>query len=136
MRLSHRLAATLVFGFSVLAFAIDKATVAEVLKDPAKFDDKVVTVTGKVTKFKQKTSKAGNPYYNFKLVGKGEEELSVYGRGKAEPAPEDGQMVEVTGKFAKEKKVGSVTYKNEIDVTKNADDKKTADFGIKVIKGG
>ena len=122
----------LAIAVAALAFAADKTAIADILKDAAKFDGKVLTVTGKVHNFKQKTSKAGNPYYNLKLVNKEGEQVSVYGRGKAENELKDDQVVEVTGKFAKEKKVGSVTFKNEIDVAKDPEDKKTADFGIKI----
>ncbi len=123
----------LALAAAAFAFAIDKVAVADLLKDPAKFNDKIVTVTGKVMKFKQKTSKAGNPYYNFKLVGKTDEDvISVYGRGTLSKELENETMVDVTGKFVKEKKVGTVTFKNEVDVTKDPEDAKTKEFGIKV----
>lgn len=115
-----------------MAFAAEKATVAELLKSPEKYDGKVVTVTGKAVKFQQKTSKAGNDYFTLKLVGKTDEEnINVFGHGKHKVLKDD-VTIEVTGKFAKEKKVGTVTYKFEVDVSKKDDDKKTADFGIKV----
>lgn len=115
-----------------MAFAAEKATVAELLKSPEKYDGKVVTVTGKAVKFQQKTSKAGNDYFTLKLVGKTDEEnINVFGHGKHKVLKDD-VTIEVTGKFAKAKKVGTVTYKFEVDVSKKDDDKKTADFGIKV----
>ena len=122
-----------VLAVAVVAFAAEKVAITDLLKDASKYDAKAVTLTGKVMKFKQKTSKAGNPYYNFKLVGKTDDDVvNIYGRGKSEKELEDGTVVEVTGKFAKEKKVGTVTYKNEIDITKDASDEKTKDFGFKV----
>lgn len=118
-----------------LAFAAEKVTVAQLLKTPEKFDGKAVTLTGKAVKFQQKTSKAGNAYYTMKLVGASDDErISIYGRGKLGVELKDDQKVTITGKFAKEKKVGTVTFKFEVDVSKDDDDKATKDFGIKVVK--
>ena len=127
----------LAVSLSAAAFAIaaDKVAIAALLKDVDKYDGKVITLTGKVAKFKAKTSKAGNAYYNFKLAGKADEDVvSIYGQGKLEKEPEDGATVEVTGKFAKETKVGANTFKNELNITKKEGDEKTKDFGIKVVK--
>jgi len=126
---------TLMAALTAAAFALaaEKVAVADLVKDPAKFDGKVVTLTGKAMKFKQKTSKAGNPYFNFKLVGKTDDDVvSIYGHGKLEKELENETVVEVTGRFAKEKKVGTMTFTNEIDVSKDANDPKTKDFGVKV----
>ena len=118
---------------SAMAFAAEKVTIAELLKSP-EYDGKIVTLTGKAVKFQQKTSKAGNDYYTLKLVGKDDDErVSIYGRGKQKELKDD-TSIEVTGKFAKEKKVGTVTYKFEVDVTKDKQDEKTKDNGIKIVK--
>lgn len=117
-----------------MSFAAEKVTIAELLKSPEKYDGKIVTVTGKAVKFQQKTSKAGNDYFTMKLVGKSDDDrISVYGRGKQKDIKDD-ESIEVTGKFAKEKKVGSVTFKFEVDVTKDKEDDKTKNNGIKVVK--
>jgi lipocalin len=117
-----------------MSFAAEKVTVAELLKSPEKYDGKIVTVTGKAVKFQQKTSKAGNDYFTMKLVGKNDDErISVYGRGKQKEIKDD-ETIEVTGKFAKEKKVGSATFKFEVDVTKDKEDDKTKNNGIKPVK--
>jgi len=119
---------------SAMSFAAEKVTIAELLKSPEKYDGKIVVVTGKAVKFQQKTSKAGNDYFTMKLVGKNDDErISVYGRGKQKEIKDD-ESVEVTGKFAKEKKVGSVTFKFEVDVTKDKEDDKTKNNGIKAVK--
>lgn len=119
---------------AAVAFAAEKVTVAELIKSPDKYDGKVVTVTGKAVKFQQKTSKAGNAYYTLKLVGANDDErISIYGRGKFEELKDD-QKISVTGKFAKEKKVGDIVFKFEVDVSKDESDKRTKDFGIKLIK--
>ncbi len=133
MRNPLRVSFLVALAVAATVFAADKVTVADLVKDPAKYDAKIVTLTGKAMKFKQKTSKAGNPYYNFKLVGKTDDDvISVYGRGKLDKELENETMVEVTGRFVKEKKVGEVTFKNEVDVTKDSSDAKTKDFGVKV----
>lgn len=102
------------------------AKIADVVKDPAKFDGKAVAVKGKVDGLKAKTSKSGRDYYLFEIVD-GKARLKVYGGDKLTPAPKDGDTVTVTGKFAKERKVGDRTFKNEIDASKRLD--KT--FGVK-----
>lgn len=130
-----RLVCFAALAVATLALAAEKVTIAELTKDPAKFDGKAVTLTGKVMKFKQKTSKAGNPYFTFKLVGKTEEDVvNIYGRGTHEKELANDTMVTVTGKFVKEKKVGEVTFKNEVDVTKDKNDDKTKNFGVKVVE--
>ncbi|RYG22396.1 hypothetical protein EON82_17210 [bacterium] len=109
-----------------LANEYEVAKVSAVVKNPAKFDGKKLSIKGKVAKFKAKTSKAGNPYFTFKLE-EGKEQISVYGRGKLKSEPKNGDTVTVSGKFAKEKKLGDLTFKNEIDVT----EKPGEGFGVK-----
>jgi hypothetical protein len=121
--------------FFAVAFAADKASVDDLLKNPAKFDNKAVTVTGKVDHFKAKTSKAGRKYFTFDLVGSGNyrglrPQIAVYGQVELKPLPKNGDKVEATGLFAKERHVGSSVYKNELDVTSKGKDKN----GVKVVK--
>lgn len=118
-------------AIAAAAIAAEKVAIADLLKDPAKYDGKAVMVIGKVKEFKQRTSKAGNPYFTFKVETDGKR-VSIYGRGKQEPELKDDQSVQVTGKFAKEKKVGSLTFKNELDITVDSKDDKTKDFGVKI----
>lgn len=123
------------FAAAAVALAVEAATIADILKDADKFHKKTVTVKGTATGFQQKTSQLGNQYYKFKLAGSEEgKTLTVYGRGNLVKGPEEGAKVQVTGIYFKEKKVGTVTFKNEIDVTKNPEDEKQKDFGIKVIQ--
>ncbi len=105
------------------------AKVDEVLKDPAKFDGKSIAVKGKVEDFRAKVSQAGNAYTTFDLLD-GKEKLHVFLANKPEKPLEEGDKVTVTGRFAKEKKVGSLTFKNEIDASAKIDKV----FGVK--KGG
>lgn len=103
-------------GLVVVAFAADAAKIADLVKKPEDFDKKTIKVTGTVDKFKAKTSKAGNDYYVFDLKD-GKEKISIYGRGKLDKAPTDGDKVEVEGKFEKEHKVNeNYTVKNQLTV--------------------
>lgn len=101
-----------------VAFAADKMTVKELLADAKKFDGKPVTVSGLVDEFKQKTSKKGNDYFTFKLIDKGDKKkiVNLYGQGKPKVEVKDGQLLSVTGDYRLEKKVGTLTFKNEIQV--------------------
>jgi len=69
-----------------------------------------------VDKFVQRTSKAGNPYFLFKLIDKVDKNkvVNVYGQGKLEKEPKKDDLVEVTGKYFIETKSGDKTYKNEL----------------------
>jgi len=118
------------FALATLAQAAQTATVATLLKDGAKFDKKTVSVVGAVDKFQQRTSKAGNDYFVFRMKDAGKY-VSVYGQGKLPKPPKDGDKVKVKGRFAKEKTVGTRTYKNEVEVTKRID----ASFGVTPVKG-
>lgn len=102
------------------------AKIADVLKTPAKFDGKAIVVKGKVDHFKAKTSKAGHDYYVFDLVD-GKSKLAIYGSDKLAKPPKDGDTVTVTGKYAKERKVGDRSYKNEVDASTFVD----KSFGVK-----
>jgi len=111
-----------------LAFAIDKTTPSGILKTPAKFDHKVITVTGVVAKFTARASDNGK-YFLFDLT-EGKEKVAVFGRGELRPAPKNGDKVAATGEFAIARKVGDRTYKNEIEVTSNGKDKN----GVVIVK--
>ncbi len=119
---------------SALAFAVEAMTVDKMLKDQDALDSKEVTVTGVVSDYRQRESRAGNPYVNFKL--KGENKIAnVYVRGSLEgdKAPKNGDTVEVSGIYRKEKKVSdSFTVKDEVDASP-VEKKK---FGVKITKRG
>ena len=102
------------------------AKVAEVLKNPAEYDHKSISVKGTVEDFRARTSQAGHDYTTFDLVD-GKQKLPVFLANKLENPPKDGDKVTVTGKFDKEKKVGSLTFKNEIDASAKLDKA----FGVK-----
>jgi cytochrome c-type biogenesis protein CcmE len=100
------------------------------IKDADKHNEKRVTATGTVENFRARTSRAGNKYATFRLKGK-DAFANVYYRGELKTPPKNGDRVEVTGVFRKEKKVNeSFTVKNEIDAS-GADDKPAM---VKIMK--
>lgn len=120
------------FAFALLPaviFAAEVVKIDSLLKSPDKFHEKVVTAKGKVAKFEAKVSKKGNPYNLFQLA-EGKASVNVYVRGKLEKPPKNGQTVEVTGTYRKEKKLRDFTVKNEIDASPSSDKKS----GVKVLK--
>jgi hypothetical protein len=120
---------------AALAFGFDKVvqvTLPDLAKEPKAYDNKTIETSGVVADFKQKTSRAGNKYFTFKLrVGEKETVgVSVYSQGEAEEGVKDGAKVKVVGVFREEKKVYDFTVKNEIDATKVKD----KENGVKVVK--
>ena len=115
---------------SALAFAVETLTVDKLVQQRETLDGKTVTVTGVVSNFAAKTSKAGNKYTTFTLKGSNTT-LSAYTQGHIEKAPNNGDEVEITGSFRKEKVVNpDFTVKNEVDFT----EKKNTKYGIKIVK--
>src|SRR5713101_1771563 len=80
------------------------ATVAEIAKNPAAFDQKTVTVSGTAGEVSSRTSRRGNPYTTFRLSDQGEA-VKVFTFGT--PAVKDGQRVEGRGVVQRMKHVGS-----------------------------
>lgn len=113
---------TLFLILTTLAFAIDKLTVKQLQADTKKYDNKEIILTGKVDQFKQRTSRAGNPYFTFKMVDKSDKkiEVNVYGQGKPDKEPKNGDMVEVKGIYRIEKEFGGNKFKNEIQIKPQA----------------
>ncbi len=91
-----------------------KTTVGEILKNQDKFHKKLVQVEGKVTKFRKRTSRAGNAYTTFTLK-QGNDEITVFSYGHLDLA-NDNEVI-VIGRYYKEKRVGRDTFKNEIDAS-------------------
>lgn len=116
--------------FASVAYAATFLTVDAVMKNTKKYNEKEVTVRGRLDKYKKKTSKSGNKYTTFELKGE-TKSVNVYMRDHLPKDPKTGDVVEVMGVFRESKTVGSATFKNEIDVTKVAGKK----YGVKVIVG-
>jgi hypothetical protein len=124
--------ATLIAALAVAA--VDKVAIEDFVKNVDKYDQKVVTVTGRADNVKAKTSKAGNPYYTFRILGKTEEDkVYVHSFGKPDEKLKDGVKVEVTGTYRKEKKVGTMVFKNELDANVDKKDDKTKDNKVKIL---
>jgi len=90
------------------------ATVADIAKDPAAFDQKTVTASGTAQEVNSRTSRRGNPYTSFRLSDEGEA-VKVFTFGT--PAIKEGQRVEVRGVFQRVKQVGAYTFHDEIDAS-------------------
>jgi cytochrome c-type biogenesis protein CcmE len=90
------------------------ATVAEIAKNPAAFDQKTVTVSGTAGEVSSRTSRRGNPYTTFRLSDQGEA-IKVFSFGTL-PIKE-GDRVEVRGVFQRVKQVGAYTFHDEIDAS-------------------
>lgn len=122
------------FGLLLAAFAlaIDKISITELLKEAKAYSGKTIETSGVVESFKQKTSRAGNKYFTFKLrvSDKDPASINVYSQGEAEETVKDGAKVKVIGVFRDEKKVMDFTVKNEVDATKVKD----KENGVKVLK--
>lgn len=114
---SNRILPFLLLSVAAGASAAEKVTVKDIVKDGSKYDKKVVTTSGKVAKFEQRTSRAGNSYFVFEVVEeKDKAKVNVYGRGKLDLKVQNGDKVEVTGYYRVEKKVGDQTFKNELEI--------------------
>ncbi len=126
-----------ILGVSALALAafaqsgVIKTNITDVLKEPDKVDGKAIQIEGKVEKYEEKSSQRGNPYTVFKVTDSGKT-LSVWmtGHAKDDNKPNDGDKVQLTGIYRKEKKVGDITFRNEIDVSPVKD----KPYGIKILE--
>ena len=118
-----------VLGLFSVAFAADKVSVADLLKDPAKFDGKEIAVQGIVEDFSEKVSGGGNAYVSLKCKD-GEKRITVWMRGHLTTKVKNGDEIVATGVFAKERRVGDVVYKNELDITP----KPGKAYGILLVK--
>ena len=90
------------------------ATIAEIARNPAVFDNQTVTVSGTASETNSRTSRRGNPYTTFRLADQGDA-VKVFTFGT--PAIKDGQRVEVHGVFQRVKQVGRYTFHDEIDAS-------------------
>jgi DNA polymerase III alpha subunit len=94
------------------ALAGEKITVKEILSNPNKYDGQEVTIQGKATKIKPRTSKKGNDSTIFTLKDESGKGMNIYTRGH--PLLAEGQKVTVTGIYQKVKMVGKHTFRNEV----------------------
>lgn len=134
MKRTLKISFLLATALAALALAADKVNVDDFVKDVDKYDQKTVTIIGRADNIKVKTSKKGNSYYTLRILGKTEEQkVYVHSFGKPDEKLKDGVKIEATGIYRKEKKVGTMTFKNELDVNPDDKDSKTKDYGIKIL---
>ena len=91
----------------------EKKTIKEILSNPDKYDGQEVTIQGKATKVKPRTSKKGNDSTTFTLKDESGKGMNIYTRGH--PLITEGQKVTVTGIYQKLKMVGRKTFHNEVE---------------------
>ncbi|MBS1722081.1 MAG: hypothetical protein JSS66_03630 [Armatimonadetes bacterium] len=92
-------------------------SVGDLMKSAAKYDRKVVTVVGKVAKYQERVAKKSKRAYTVFDLTDGKATVHVYMQNKPGTKIKDGDKAKVTGPFQREKKVGTQTYKDEIDAS-------------------
>ena len=110
--------AILILGILSLTHKFSEAsetTIEKILSSKETYHGKEVSVSGKVSSLKQKTSKIGNPYTTFSLAGGSGGKINVYFPGHTQVS--EGKSAKVTGIYRKEKRVGEYIFKNEIEAT-------------------
>src|SRR5438552_18700909 len=90
------------------------ATVAEIAKNPASFDQKTVTASGTAQEASSRTSRRGNSYTTFRLSDHGEA-VKVFTFGT--PALKDGGRADVRGVVQRQKQVGSYVFNDDIEAS-------------------
>lgn len=128
MKTRSILSSVIALGLSAAVLAGSYMSVDDLWKKRDSLDKKPVVVRGKVDKFAAKTSRSGNKYTTFTLLGE-KQKISIFMKDHLEKAPTNGDIVEVNGIYTKEKTVGTQTFKDEVDASK-VDGKP---FGIKII---
>lgn len=94
-----------------------KVTVAEILSDPARYDQKEVTVTGYAFIVRKKKDRARRPWMLISFCDQKDRKKVINVFGPGHPDARNGDIVKVTGKFKAKSKRGRYTYKNEIETT-------------------
>jgi len=89
--------------------------VEKIVTDKDSYDGKEVSVKGSVSNLKFKTSKSGNKYTTFVLVGESGVRINVI--ILEHPKVKAGQKVRVTGVYRKVKKTAHRNYYNEIEAS-------------------
>jgi len=87
----------------------------KIVADKDSYDGKEVSVSGKISNLKFKTSKGGNKYTTFLLVGESGGRINVI--ISEHPKVKTGQKVRVTGLYRKVKKAPHRNYHNEIEAS-------------------
>lgn len=104
--------ALVLWGADALAGRVHQVTVQDLLTEPDRWHGRAVVVSGSVGKLVPHLSRRGNPYYTF-FLDDGAASVKVFAYGVPEVA--EGRRVRVEGTFLKVKRVGSSTYRNQVD---------------------
>ncbi len=88
-------------------------TIEEVVTNPKKYNEKKVTLEGKVKEYKYTTSSKGEPFTLFKLIDNDNNEVRVYYEDKHLPFSK-GDQVRISGRYRKHKKYLFFKIKNII----------------------
>lgn len=93
----------------------DVLMVADLLANPARFDQKTVTVKGRAMIVRKQTDSRGRPWnlISFFDMESDKKLVNVFGPGHASIG--NGDIVQVTGVFKAKSKRGRYTYDNEIE---------------------
>ncbi len=120
MRRSSLLAIALLWGVIVVsllglpllpAYAQGSVSVEDIVRDPDRYDGRMVVVVGNINSYRERVSRRGNPYTTFRLEDGG---FSVAVFVWGHQGLSNGKRVRVTGMFQKVKRVGQYTFYNEI----------------------
>lgn len=105
----------------ILLASPSKVKISEVIKNPDKYDNRIISVEGYIEDIKQKISQKGNKYTTFSISDGEDNYLKVFlwgWEGIEEQNIKEGDKVEVEGKFQKIKYVGRYRFYNEIEAIK------------------
>jgi len=98
-----------------------RVKISEIIKNPDKYDNQIISVEGYIQNIKQKISQRGNKYTTFSISDGEGNYLKVFlwgWEGIEEQNIKEGDKVEVEGKFQKIKYVGKYKFYNEIEARK------------------
>jgi len=105
----------------ILLASPSKVKIIEVIKNPDKYDNQIISIEGYIQNIKQKISQRGNRYTTFSISDREGNSLKVFlwgWEGIEEQNIKEGDKVEVEGKFQKIKYVGRYRFYNEIEAIK------------------
>jgi exonuclease VII large subunit len=97
------------------SYAAQETTVQKILANRDSYDGYKVSVSGTVSTLKLKTSKGGNDYTTFSLLGESGGSLTVFVWGQFKL--KQGQKVKVTGTYRKYKRMVRYNFYNAIEAT-------------------
>ena len=86
--------------------------IQSIIRNPAQFDGKSVTISGTATAVNKTISHSGNAYSTFE-VQDADAAIKVFTWGH--PGTKAGDLVQVTGVFQQAKRVRQYTFYNEIE---------------------